>query len=90
MKGSFEELQELLFVEPLPKHIKEQNTGKFTEIGMSYKLKKNVCLDPLENLGFWYELQSSLQLILSGSKVELVLKHIRFETMKTIMLCYIN
>lgn len=52
MKGSFEELQELLFVEPLPKHIKEQNIGKFTAIG----LKKNVCLDPLKNLGFWYEL----------------------------------
>lgn len=45
MKGSFEELQELLFVEPLPKHIKEQSIGKFIAVGMSYKLKENVYLD---------------------------------------------
>lgn len=35
MKGSFEELQELLFVEPPPKNIKGQNMGKYIAVGMS-------------------------------------------------------
>ena len=45
MKGSFEELQGLLSVEPPPKHIKEKTWANSQQLACPCKLKENVCLD---------------------------------------------